>query len=188
MLHLVHINDPISPFLFLVVIEALSSMIAKAVKGGDFEGVRLPNNGSLVSHLFYADDVIIFGEWSSRNIVNMVRFLWCFHACSWLRINLSKSNLYGVGVDGSRIEDLASVVGCIAGSFSFRYLSLILGANMNRVNNWRSVYEVFEPRLSTWKAFILSVGRKLTLIKSVLENLPNYYFSLYKSHVKVIND
>ncbi|XP_021986620.1 uncharacterized protein LOC110883073 [Helianthus annuus] len=79
-------GDPISPFLFVIVMEALSCMIRKAISLGIVKGVVLPNDGPLVSHMFYADDAIIIGEWSSDNIQNLVRILKCFHACSGLLI------------------------------------------------------------------------------------------------------
>ena len=38
-----------------------------------------------------------------------------------------------------------------------------------------------------WKAKTLSMGRRLTLIKSVLSSLPIYYLSLFKAPVKVLD-
>ncbi|KAJ0554035.1 putative RNA-directed DNA polymerase [Helianthus annuus] len=181
-------GDPISPFLFLIVMEALSCMINKAIGLGIVKGVDLPNDGPLVSHLFYADDAIIIGEWSRENIINVVRILKCFHACSGLQISFSKSNLFGLGVSHGEVEDLAVLVGCKADKFPFKYLGLTVGANMNRIKNWRPVFDIFERRLSLWKASFLSIGGRLTLIRSVLESLPTYFLSLYKAPVKVIAD
>ena len=90
-------GDPLSPFLFLVVMEALSLTIKKAILLGDFKGVQLDNEGMDVSHLLYADDALILGEWTEGNVVNLARLLRCFHICSGLKININKSNLYGVG-------------------------------------------------------------------------------------------
>lgn len=79
-------------------------------------------------------------------------------------------------------------MGCNVGKLPFNYLGITVGANMNRINSWRPVYDVFETRLSKWKAGSLSIGGRLTLIRSVLESLPMYYFSLYKVPCKVIKD
>ncbi|KAJ0834140.1 putative reverse transcriptase zinc-binding domain-containing protein [Helianthus annuus] len=57
---------------------------------------------------------------------------------------------------------------------------------MNRISSWRPVVQVFEDRLSRWKASILSMGGRVTLIKSVLGSLPNYFFSLYKAPVGIL--
>ncbi|PWA60122.1 RNA-directed DNA polymerase, eukaryota [Artemisia annua] len=63
-----------------------------------------------------------------------------------------------------------------------------IGANINRISNWKPVFDVFESRLSKWKADCLSIGERVTLIKSVLESLLAYFFSLYKAPCKVIKD
>ncbi|KAJ0436408.1 putative RNA-directed DNA polymerase [Helianthus annuus] len=181
-------GDPISPFLFVIVMEALSCMINRACGLGILKGVSLPNGGPMVSHLFYADDAVIMGEWSRENVLNVVRILRCFHICSGLNINLGKSNLFGVGTQHVEVEEMAELVGCRADIFPFKFLGLSVGANMDRISSWRPVYDIFEKRLSLWKASTLSLGGRVTLIRSVLESLPTYFLSLYLAPVKVIRD
>ncbi|XP_022014806.1 uncharacterized protein LOC110914313 [Helianthus annuus] len=181
-------GDPISPFLFVIDMEALSCMISKAEEVGLFSGIKLPFDGPCLSHLLFADDALIVGEWSQGNAVNIVRILRCFYACSGLRINLGKSNLVGIGVGEAELKALADVVSCSSDSLPFKYLGLKVGANMNRIANWRPVYDIFEARLALWKSSLLSLGGRVTLIRSVLESLPSYYFSIYKAPVKVISD
>ncbi|XP_021995173.1 uncharacterized protein LOC110892308 [Helianthus annuus] len=167
--------------------DVLSSLFDKAKEDGLVKGVKLPNDGPSVSHPFYADDAIIIGEWSSENITNVVRILRIFHLCSSLKINMDK-NLFGMGVSSDDIGGMASSIGCNPGVFPFSYLGIKVGANMNRVVNWKPVYNIFEARLSKWKASLLSIGGRVVLIKSVLESLPNYYFSLFKAPCKVLAD
>ncbi|KAM0036329.1 putative RNA-directed DNA polymerase [Helianthus debilis subsp. tardiflorus] len=175
-------GDPISPFLFILVMDVLYSLFDKAKEDGLVKGVKLPNNGPS-SHLFYADDAIVIGEWTPENITNVVRILRIFHLCSGLKINMDKSNLFGMGVNSEDIGGMASSIGCNPGVFPFSYLGIKVGANMNRVSNWKPVYNIFEARLSKWKASLLSIGGRVVLIKSVLESLPNYYFSLFKAEL-----
>uniref|UniRef100_A0A251V012 Putative RNA-directed DNA polymerase, eukaryota n=1 Tax=Helianthus annuus TaxID=4232 RepID=A0A251V012_HELAN len=179
-------GDPLSPFLFLIVMEALSCSIASAGIAGKFSGIRLPNGGPVVSHLFYADDAIIVGNWSEDNVRVITRILRVFYACSGLKINFFKSHLFGVGVEDEALSLMASRVGCLVGEAPFNYLGIPLGANMNRVKNWDPIVKIFKGRLSSWKASSLSIGGRVILIKAVLESLPIYFFSLFKAPVKVI--
>ncbi|XP_022014309.1 uncharacterized protein LOC110913798 [Helianthus annuus] len=117
-------GDPISPFLFVIVMEALSCMLDKACEDKILEGVQLPEDGPLVSHLFYADDTLIIGECFKENVVNVVRILRYVHACLGLKINLGKSNIYGIGVNSFEVEDMSEVVGCKSDSLPFKYLGL----------------------------------------------------------------
>ncbi|KAJ0909222.1 putative RNA-directed DNA polymerase [Helianthus annuus] len=181
-------GDPLSPFLFLVVMEALSSMISDAKGAEVIKGIPILNNGSVMSHLLYADDAIVMGEWSRAELFNIVRILRVFYLCSGLKINLEKSNLYGIGVGLEETRELANVMGCKPDCLPFKYLGLKVGANMNRISNWQPVLEIFRARLSKWKSHLLSIGGRVVLIKSVLESLPTYYFSLYKAPKKIISD
>jgi hypothetical protein len=91
-------GDPLSPFLFIIAMEALTCMMNRAVDVGLFRGFFTPNGGPVISHLLYVDDALIVGEWSLQNIKNMARILRCFFLISRLKINYSKSNLFGLGV------------------------------------------------------------------------------------------
>ncbi|XP_022007309.1 uncharacterized protein LOC110906495 [Helianthus annuus] len=122
-------GDPISPFLFIILMEAFSGLMNKACDIGAFDGIRLPNDGSVLSHLLYADDAIV-----------------------------------GVDIEELKIE--ADSLGCKAGDIPFVYLGIKVGANMNRISNWDPVVNTFKRRLSKWKANTLSIGSRVTLIKS----------------------
>nr|GEX48594.1 RNA-directed DNA polymerase, eukaryota, reverse transcriptase zinc-binding domain protein [Tanacetum cinerariifolium] len=73
--------------------------------------------------------------------------------------NLSvKSNVYGIRVSSDDIVDMARATGCTSGTFSFIYLGLPIGSNMNLIANWQSLIDQFCGKLSSWKAFLLSIG------------------------------
>ncbi|KAJ0923638.1 putative RNA-directed DNA polymerase [Helianthus annuus] len=180
-------GDPLSPFIFILAMEALSSFMISATSAGIIKGISLPNNGPKVSHLIFADDVMLLGAWEEDNFVNIRRFMRCFFLVSGLKINFHKSCLYGVGTASSECDYMASRLGCNSGSIPFMYLGLKVGGNMNKFNNWSPVIETFEARLSLWKASTLSIGGRTTLIKSVLDSLPLYYFSLYQAPMAVLN-
>ncbi|KAJ0836378.1 putative RNA-directed DNA polymerase [Helianthus annuus] len=180
-------GDPLSPFLFIIGMEALSSMLHKAKELNLFKGFNCPNSGPTLSHLFFADDALVIGEWSIENALNMARILRSFYVVSGLKINYAKSKLIGVGVGKEDVGRMALSIGCNSDTLPCTYLGLNIGANMNRLANWDPVIQAFDRRLSTWKASVLSVGGRLTLLKAVMETLPTYYFSLYKAPVAIIN-
>ncbi|XVF39217.1 hypothetical protein PTKIN_Ptkin01aG0017800 [Pterospermum kingtungense] len=74
----------------------------------------------------------------------------------------------------------ARVVSCRIDKLPATYLGLPMGARGNSVTIWDPVVKKFEQRLSGWKANKLSLSGRVTLIKSVLANLPNYYMSLFQ--------
>lgn len=38
-----------------------------------FKGINIPHGGPRISHLFYADDALFFGEWSRSYLKNLAR-------------------------------------------------------------------------------------------------------------------
>ncbi|GJR48045.1 RNA-directed DNA polymerase, eukaryota [Tanacetum coccineum] len=127
---------------------------------GIYTGAKL--HSLHVSHLLFADDVLLLGEWSSMNISNVVNILNCFYKVSGLKLNLHKSNLYGVRVDLTKVSNIALVTGCQAKCLPFSYLGLPVGSNMARINSWVPIVDKFIKRLSRWKSSLLSIGDGFT--------------------------
>lgn len=59
-------GDPLSPFLFFICNEGLSSLIRLAQEEGCFNGVRASRGGPLISQLLFVDDCILFEEASLK--------------------------------------------------------------------------------------------------------------------------
>jgi hypothetical protein len=64
-------GDPISPYLFVLCMDKLSHLIMHVVNVGDWRGIKAGRNGPMVSHLMFADDLLLFGE-ASENQMNCV--------------------------------------------------------------------------------------------------------------------
>ncbi|GJZ14187.1 RNA-directed DNA polymerase, eukaryota, reverse transcriptase zinc-binding domain protein [Tanacetum coccineum] len=87
-------GDPLSPFLFIVVMESLHISFQRVVDVGLFKGIELAPSLNL-SHMFYADDAIFMGQWSKSNIDTIVQVLECFDHASGLHINMTKRSKVG---------------------------------------------------------------------------------------------
>jgi hypothetical protein len=93
-------GDPLSPLLFVVIMEALSRMMAATVDRGLLSGFLVGSRiheEMVVSHLLFANDTLIFCEPSVEQFRNLRCMFLCFEVVSGLMINLSKSEIVPVG-------------------------------------------------------------------------------------------
>ncbi|GJT95773.1 RNA-directed DNA polymerase, eukaryota, reverse transcriptase zinc-binding domain protein [Tanacetum coccineum] len=134
-------GDPLSPFLFILVMEGLYCAISTAVTSGLVRGIKISSSDIILSHLFYVDDVIITTDWSSNDLDNIIRVFHVFYLVSGLKINMHKSNICGVGVSNEDVSSMARASGCASGSFPLMYLGLPIGFNMSRINNWQPLID-----------------------------------------------
>lgn len=105
--------------------------------------------------------------------------LHCFHVVSGLIVNFNKSKVFEIW---NRYEG-----GCKLGWASWLctplpplYLSWSPSRSKHEVEETlKLVIDRFQKKLSKWKFKTLSFGGRLTLIHSVLGNLPTYYLYLF---------
>nr|GEW29853.1 nucleotide-binding alpha-beta plait domain-containing protein [Tanacetum cinerariifolium] len=112
----------------------------RMVDAGLFKGLNLSHSLSL-SHMFYADDAVFVGQWSDGNINILTRMLECFHCAFGLRINMSKSKIMGIHVEGEKVKHAASKLGCPMLNSPFSYLGTKMGGVMSRVQAWKEVVD-----------------------------------------------
>lgn len=55
-------GDPLSPYLFLLVSDVLSTLLQKAIINKSLGGIRMKKSCPIVSHLLFADDSMVFLE------------------------------------------------------------------------------------------------------------------------------
>ncbi|BFG37549.1 hypothetical protein CerSpe_238230 [Prunus speciosa] len=84
-------GDPLSPYLFVICIEKLSHIIFDVVRSKQWKYVKSSQSGPSVSHLFLADDLILFGEATSKQARIMKHCLEVFCQASGQTVNFDKS-------------------------------------------------------------------------------------------------
>jgi len=94
-------GDPLLPFLFLLAVEGLNLMLSKEVQMDLFEGYQFGIDGIRVSHLQYADETLLMGKKSWKNIWAIKSTLQLFELISRLKVNFHKSLLVGDNIHGS---------------------------------------------------------------------------------------
>jgi hypothetical protein len=68
-------GDPLSPYLFLLCVEGLSSLLLYEEEVGGIDGVRVCRNAPSVSHLLFADDSLILMKADMTNATSLQQVL-----------------------------------------------------------------------------------------------------------------
>lgn len=104
------------------------------------------------------------------------------------RVNFHKSCLVGLNVEAREVRATTQFLYCKVGEVPFKFLGFPVGENPRLSSTWRPIVNRLKDRLSSWRRKHLSTGGRITLINSVLANLPLYYFSFFKAPKKVIRE
>ncbi|CAL1355620.1 unnamed protein product [Linum trigynum] len=162
-------GDPLSPFLFNIVIDLLSHILLKMSEAGMISGFCMDESSRSgeMTHLLYADDAIIFCDASEEEILNVTAALVCFQSITGLRINLEKSRVFPVG-EVDDIERYVEIVGCDWGFLPTLYLGMPLVVSPTTKSIWDPVISRMQRKLDGWKGRFLSTGGRIILSNACL--------------------
>jgi hypothetical protein len=67
-------GDPISPYIFVICMDKLSHMISHLVNEGKWKGIKVGRTCPTLSHLMFADDLLLFGQ-ATEDQMNCVKHI-----------------------------------------------------------------------------------------------------------------
>ena len=169
----------LSPYLFVICINVLSQMLDKAAEKKLF-GYHPRCKNILLTHLCFADDLMIFTDGTKRSIEGFLKIFEDFATMSGLRISLEKSTLYIAGANQNHQEEIMNSFPFASGQLHVRYLGLPLLTKRMTVHNYLPLVEKIRSRMSSWTGRFLSYAGHLQLIKSVISSLANFWMQAFK--------
>nr|KYP70102.1 hypothetical protein KK1_009310 [Cajanus cajan] len=129
-------GDLLTPFLFVLVVEGLTSLVKEASNSYLFRGIKVGLKGELVNILQYVDDTIFVGEASVENVRTLKIILQGFELASGLKVNFYKSCLGAIGVGRETLISFAEILHCKLSNILLVYLGIPIGANPRRSKTW----------------------------------------------------
>ncbi|XP_061363867.1 uncharacterized protein LOC133307381 [Gastrolobium bilobum] len=159
-------GDPLSPYLFVLCIERMGHLINSAVERKDWKPVKLGKQGPPISHLFFADDLLIFSE-ANRDQANLIsNILNRFCLASGQKISYSKTKCcFSRNVNHTKRRQLSSIMSFDISVDLGKYLGVPVLHNMVNKHTFSYTLDRTNGRLKAWK-------EKTT--KSVLAAMPTY--------------
>ncbi|XP_062100345.1 uncharacterized protein LOC133806236 [Humulus lupulus] len=131
-------GDPISPLLFVIVMEYLTRLLIKASKENRFRFHPMCKSLNRIS-LYFADDLILFCKGTSSSVQVIREVFSEFSISSGLKINYSKIYIGGVPA-----EIKARILVCSKlneGVFLLKYLGVPLRPTKWKATDWDSLWD-----------------------------------------------
>eukprot|EP00253_Pinus_taeda_P008490 PITA_08490 len=170
---------PLSPLLFLLVMEGLSRLIITAKREGSLSGLRITHECYL-THLLFVDDVLILLDGSIRDSLAFSRILQLFMKVTSMMVNQQKSTITctrtSVNEDQAALQAFPYTIHPL--DRGLIYLGFWIKPKNHRIADWVWLVNKVEKRLNVWSHKYLSRAGRLVLIKSVLEATPVFWMAL----------
>ena len=157
---------PLSPLIFLLVVEVLSQFLTDAARRGELTGLVLAP-GINLTHLLFVNDILLFCRGTKRDIDYLHKGLTLFKIETGILINFQKYTLSYFHLRESDLRYLMGFFFIQATNISegLKYLSFYLKPNDYRKIDWKWLIGKLEKRLMMWSNKWLSRAGRLTLVK-----------------------
>ncbi|XP_058749860.1 uncharacterized protein LOC131622856 [Vicia villosa] len=174
-------GDPLSPYLFILCADILSGLFRKAALSKDIHGIKVARNAPTISHLFFADDSLLFSRANEAEAIRVLSILQKYQRASGQLVNVEKSEVSFSGNMGNVAKEaITSFLGFKSVSSHIKYLGLPIVFGRSKKAVFSLVVDRVWKKLKGWKEGFLSKAGKEVLIKAVAQAIPTYIMSCYK--------
>jgi hypothetical protein len=171
---------PLSPYLFIICADVLSSLIIKANQDKLIHGVKISPRAPEITHLFFADDSLLFCKANAKETQQVKDIINNYEEASGQLVNYSKSEImFGRKVQHSAKEAVHQILPMPIVDHFTKYLGqpTINGRAKNQLFSF--IQDKVWKKLKGWKEKHLSFAGRGTLIKAVAQAIPTYLMSSY---------
>lgn len=142
-----------------------------------------------ISHLAFADDLLLFAEASEEQAAVISRVLHDFCASSGQKVSMDKTRVYfSENVNYHHKVNIIETLGFQSTSDLGKYLGIPIFHHRVNKESFRFIIDKVNQRIGSWKAITLSLAGRVTLTKSVLQAMPTYTMQACIIHKGVCDD
>ena len=173
-------GDPLSSFLFILGFEVLSRLLFRKEAIGNLRGLKISKNSLAIHHLFFVDDLLIFGKATPKEANNIHSYLEKYCLWSGQSINSSKSFIsFSKNTNPSTITLILNILPDSPNPANSSYLRLSILFDNSKKDAFQNIIDRVNSKMDGWCAKTLSQARRLMLIKFVAVTIPSYTVSTF---------
>nr|GEX81790.1 hypothetical protein [Tanacetum cinerariifolium] len=182
-------GDPISPYLFTLVMEVLSLLMDKNTQNNGFK-YHHGCKDLKITHLCFADDLMMFCHGDVQSVKIIKKTIDEFSEYSILHPNMNKSTIFFWSVCENKKNGILDAVKFQKGKLPMKYLGVPLLAKCLGVADCKCLIHKVKAKVGDWKNKCLSYASRVQLIAYVLASMQLYWALVYllpKTLVKEID-
>ncbi|XP_073049440.1 uncharacterized protein [Primulina eburnea] len=182
-------GDLLSPYLFVLGAHGLSSLFNTFESRGLFRGVKIAPTSPSVSHLFFADDSLVFCRATMEEGARVKDCLSLYEKASGQIINYDKSALlFSPNTHMLLMVTIKNNFTILAVQQHDLYLGLPTVSLRSKRLQFKYLVDRVVQRIQGWGNKWFSTGGKEVLIKSILQAVPTFAMSCFKLPLLVCDD
>jgi hypothetical protein len=172
-------GDPLSPFLFILMMEGMSKSVNNTTTTGEIKGLKPFENCPTSTHQQFVDDTLLHGTPMVKEVKAYKKILEDFGEASGAEINHSKSMIYFFNTNPTIQRNLANILGFERKTLPTKYLGIPLTDRACRNSTWEGVISKLQERVRKWTYRSLNLAERLILTKMVLQAILTFMMSVF---------
>lgn len=171
---------PLSPSLFIICSEVLSRLLLREERIGRLKGIKVGRAAPSVSHLFFADDFLLFAKATIREATKLDECLGKYMAWSVQKVNQEKSSAhFSKNFRGQQVLPILEQLQLKKLPTKAKHLGLPLVIPRAKAGAAADIREKFIKKITGPKAKVLFQTGCTMMIKIVAGAIPSYLMSFY---------
>lgn len=178
-------GDPISPYIFILCMEMLSRCIEEQVpKKKKWIPIKISGRGPSLSHLFFADDLLLLGKTSKENCNTINETIRHFYLSLGQVVNSNKSKLI---LSKNCPEILKNEISSLLGIKNGRHFGKYLGFQISHQKRSGKDFQCIKNKIVGWKTKFLNIAGRTTLAKACLNKISTHVMKISKLPKSITN-
>ncbi|KAL8125037.1 hypothetical protein AgCh_012638 [Apium graveolens] len=172
-------GDPISPYLYILCAEGLSSIIKRNEEVGLLHGCSIARRAPSVSHLLFADDCYFFFRAVEAEARVMQRIIKRYENLSGQAVNFNKSTItFSPNTATDTREAICGLLEVRESTSPGKYLGIPMTIGRKKCEVFKFLTDRVRQKVQNWQNTSLSKAGKNILLKTAAQSIPNFWMNL----------